>query len=1062
MRDKSSVVPEHLRGAPEHVLFSEALRHIWPDDVHSRLQYGLYLTSILQSQYGHQRALQLLLVVLEIPRIEKCSLTVDQIQQCLTTLSRLAPALLLETTLQLYQALFASLQRGSATRLLEQFFHLAEQNGWQFTPLDQDRVTQLQMLHSNRRRVASFTALITTRFSTAAGLQNRNSVSAAIYRRGQPLSNSLLFEAAADLLIHARRIWQRAGINWVCPSPSVLTSSQLCAAWDTVLPAAIPELSLMASLWDQAEIVHSVTLAAELLLQADRPLDALQITDLLKNQDISPLAGGRITTAEHFAFVFSAAMAENSLIPILRFARVHATAVSRTKPTVNGAELLESFLSSSQSLREYPATWWLRELQPPERILHVTTWIRLAPARDSMRLSICRRLIQEIQQLSEEALHNTADRTSFWRQLQDTRVVIVNACLEHLDDLPAQAATEREKLYIELTIWLEILDNRVLYETVILQKAFEPQRADTQSHRYPEQADSTRPINESLSGQWEFILQSDDEQLQSWLSDLRQCMLSAQKLSTALTTFEGDAGEDPAFQQATDRLPDPEHLLDQDQLQPEEWKLLLAKICDVPDLHQLLPVNSLLIRATFDSAGRLHWWALHHTGNGSIRLAGCHISEAGAREVIAAASEAADAQIAAVWIRLQQLSRQQTDIHGQSPAASQSQSDWDWLVTKLDQLQIPVEELHHKRWTRCKRSWPRLTALLTAPVVTDVTYKPAQPDLKPQVRQEIWEKCRKILASSPPCDLWAAWKDETLNSICSVQQRICSWFFDLTPLKLRPQELAGCSILTATEGPLLPIPVTWLPFHGAPLFTHCHSATATISLLLHRQKQSHTKPVMRQQPATLCTLWEQPKKRRSMGIPLFYRGLQALLQSRSQTQAVRLQTLCDTPIATPDNLAACTIGQAFDLLVVAGHGVAARQGIQLAGAAGGTSSQIWRGSGDFQHCGLIVLMACSMGRLHQYNHTEVDGLYASIVAHGGRSVIAPRWDVDDVMSATFLLDFLCLLPADFRELQQQPIGPVFNAARKKAWQSWVDSMSTQQAAEICCHHTLAAYEFFGW
>ncbi|MFN9827417.1 MAG: CHAT domain-containing protein, partial [Planctomyces sp.] len=136
--------------------------------------------------------------------------------------------------------------------------------------------------------------------------------------------------------------------------------------------------------------------------------------------------------------------------------------------------------------------------------------------------------------------------------------------------------------------------------------------------------------------------------------------------------------------------------------------------------------------------------------------------------------------------------------------------------------------------------------------------------------------------------------------------------------------------------------------------------------------------------------------------------------------------------------------------------------IQLAGNTGESAGELWRGTGDFKNCGLLVLLACSMGRLHQQSQTEVDGIYASILAHGGRSLIAPRWDVDDLFSAAFILEFLNSLPQDLRQISNSPCGPVFNNVRKAAWRRWLCSQPTPAPDKVCCHHTISAFEFFGW
>ncbi|MFN6334214.1 MAG: CHAT domain-containing protein [Planctomyces sp.] len=1010
-------VPDSLRNAPPGVLFSQGLHQIWPTEFHQRLEHGLRLTAILQSRYGHQRALELLLDLLQIPRFIDAAVTSQQFQLALSRCSEHCPRLLPEVTLQLHQALQASFRHGSAAKLLEAF--------------QQECSRSVSYLSPRNQRIAD-----------------------CLPQTGRPP------ECPETLLRRASSLWQQNVDGCERPPSSVLEGSPLYLVWDSVNGLEAEVRELQGSIKELAEIVYCVTAAGELLLSAGRNIEALQVTNLLLNRKLAPGNTADNRAADAFAAVFTAMVAENSLIPVLRFARVRATAVCAVDSNQNGALILEHFLASSQSIRKFPATWWLKELQPPQRFLHVTAWIRLAPVTDPDRLEICRRLVEQIRLLSEDELRFSIDRAAFWRQLQETRSVILNAALDQLRT--RHQFEEIEELCLEITRCLEILDNRVLYETIVLQSVDQqrPSALDSPAGYHDDIAECTAPpttpIQRDIAGGWQTILDASEEQVQSWLQEISDTLSASNNLCTA-GTEQRYSEEDLTFQQATERLHELERQVDDQQLKPELWQELLGQISRPPDLKELLAGNTVLLRTVFDREGRLFWWVVHREETGSPRVIGYDISAAGVRDILAAACSDTDVRIEAVWVRLYQLQSMQASHSEQLFQNSAALDDWLWLVHQLDERATVGPPEENRRLSRCRSRWPRLTALL--PAVSD---NPGSGEMSDQKKRESWSKCKQILESQTPPDCWAAWKDQTLNAACTEQLQTVSQFINLSRCNIHPSQLADCSVLTNAEGPLLAVPLTWLPFHGAPLFTHARTAGVAISMQLQALARTAVAAPQPQSASVLCALWEHPKARRSMGIPLFWRGLHSLLHNDQKSISTRILALCDQPRATPVNLASCSTLHSPDLIVVAGHGFAARRGIQLAGNTGESAGELWRGNGDFKNCGLLVLLACSMGRLHQQSQTEVDGIYASILAHGGRSLIAPRWDVDDLFSAAFILEFLNSLPQDLRQISNSPCGPVFNNVRKAAWRRWLCSQPTPAPDKVCCHHTISAFEFFGW
>jgi CHAT domain-containing protein len=111
--------------------------------------------------------------------------------------------------------------------------------------------------------------------------------------------------------------------------------------------------------------------------------------------------------------------------------------------------------------------------------------------------------------------------------------------------------------------------------------------------------------------------------------------------------------------------------------------------------------------------------------------------------------------------------------------------------------------------------------------------------------------------------------------------------------------------------------------------------------------------------------------------------------------------LGDDPQANSLNLASAIARHSPAVVVLGGHGAESEPpGVVLADGP-------WNGRGaDLRHLDLLLLVACAVGRLRQHGGRDVEGLYAELVRHGGRCVVAARWPIADLEAAHFATAFV--------------------------------------------------------
>jgi CHAT domain-containing protein len=304
------------------------------------------------------------------------------------------------------------------------------------------------------------------------------------------------------------------------------------------------------------------------------------------------------------------------------------------------------------------------------------------------------------------------------------------------------------------------------------------------------------------------------------------------------------------------------------------------------------------------------------------------------------------------------------------------------------------------------------------------------------------------------------WKDKSLNNVCSRQLAVCSYFFDLSELENHIESTSQLKLLFSVEGPLHSVPLSWLSYHGRPIFEEADATNVAISLTLHRHQRLRETSKMNRS-SVFCGLWEQPGQRKSFGFPILWRGVQRWSEKNGSGRHKKVcYGCCDDPLLTPENLISATHSKKCDILILAGHGADGKFGIEFSGGEHHSPASLWRGEGDFSNCSLIILLSCSVGRLRHSSITDVQGLYTRILANGGGNVVAAKWDVDDCYGASFLLEFLDEYALINR--RNETLGVAFNNARKKAWKRYLSQLSSKEVEEAKCHHAIAAFDYFGY
>jgi len=448
------------------------------------------------------------------------------------------------------------------------------------------------------------------------------------------------------------------------------------------------------------------------------------------------------------------------------------------------------------------------------------------------------------------------------------------------------------------------------------------------------------------------------------------------------------------------------------------------------DLHELVPSGAVWIRALADDQGRIRWWAWQTRGE-TLELLDSGAGPTGAVAELGVAGSRFDLQVERAW------------------AACQGQffEDMKWgnALEKLSNL--AQRRLRDEGRAGDRSIDPRALASEVEPALASVgRHSPLLAGLgyrllnliageDPDAAPEAWmvEEFRAGWAAldegrgplpedEPRRATEIAFREtqrrEALDSASRRLLEVVQRHFDIRWLwsKLPREQWSGTDILFQVPGPLLAAPLAWLLFgtdaagQPAPLFQTVASTGSVISLTLRHAAQDEATPPARR---ILGAHWEAPTgQRAARGM---YRLQENLIASGRQADW-EVWCLGDQPQATADNLCAALNDRdrRFGVVVVNAHGIQGRYGVKLAGSD-------WTGGGaDLRDTDLIVLAACSVGRLQEDGSRDVEGLCAELAAHHGRTVVAARWPIADTETALLVSE---LVREYMETVQNNPNGP---------------------------------------
>ncbi|EDL59245.1 CHAT domain-containing protein [Gimesia maris] len=1073
----SENVPDELRGADESELFSAALATLFSNDRLRQLKLGAHLVGILQGYRGHQKGRKLLLNLLGLADLEGKRHPRDRIRQSLDEIVLISPELIVVITDQLRMALEASCLRGSARLVLEEAI----------STLLELKVPKSPYLNFHFVRLSAHSKFMTGNSGECVEMIEKSlgslrtpgtSRRSQHHAHGQSIQHPV-FAKHLDLLANAYRdcgrledayrmqlnlLWQSSEsqadntLRWAAMSNSRFARLETTRNKDSYEFESDRWFGPLAT----TRICHLITEVASSLHADDLSDDAFYVLQLLqhKNADLSDTSQG--IRFIQFPLVARAIVNENSYIPWLRFAQIYATVVEQLGLVDDAAKLLESFmnLNQSYSLKEYPQTWWLSELQTPERIEHLLTWLMLSQkTSDPDRLRICDEVVKEVQELSELDIRGYSNRIEFWKQLQRLRSTALTIGLSEIKEPGAGISYTVPALCCKVSYWLEQLDNRIILEQAILLDAAVTKR--TSNHVSLENTWTDLPIKMDNDA-WSVVLEAAQDTYDGWLENLKGYSFdnAAMKSGSVTTHIQSKESEAEEKIEAIE-----EQYVDIDDLVTERYSELLSFVSSGSSIPALLHDNSTWIRAAFDNAGRLFWWGLFKPpGENQLKFLGIHISDTDAKEVINDVNLETDACIEAIWHVVNINRKSQSSFSSLPPDTAYQDPQWHSIQERIS------EALNHKNSSDAdflkpgdikalKIPFPRILNLLRA--IRDEFFSDnGNSDNRLLRLYAAWKQCYEYLSQDGDDSSIMQWKDKSLNNVCSRQLAVCSYFFDLSELENHIESTSQLKMLFSVEGPLHSVPLSWLSYRGRPIFEEADATNVAISLTLHRHQRMRETSKMNR-PSVFCGLWEQPGQRKSFGFPILWRGVQRWSEKNGNGRHEQVcYGCCDDPLLTPKNLISATHSKKCDIFILAGHGVDGKFGIEFSGGQSHSPASLWRGEGDFSNCSLIVLLSCSVGRLRHSSITDVQGLYTRILANGGGNVVAAKWDVDDCYGASFLLEFLDEYALINR--RNETLGVAFNNARKKAWKRYLSQLSSKEVEKAKCHHAIAAFDYFGY
>ncbi len=708
---------------------------------------------------------------------------------------------------------------------------------------------------------------------------------------------------------------------------------------------------------------------------------------------------------------------------------------------MQAAVLLESYLT--KPIQEFATAPELHNVAALDSLDYVNTWLCAVDGSHECAFATCRALVAFVYDLREDVLSSYEQRVAFLSQARKTWHTLQRVALERIEyerGLGTVGVQRAELMLLELHYWAEQFHNRLLVERLFV----EPPSGGGEGA--------------AALGDWEpwrcALLRAEDES--DGMTARQDSRGTPADASLALASCLSDRS-------GTAVVSSPRVTSAPLEVSRELRRQLLAPAGQEPELHDLVPPGVVWVRALLDEEGRLRWWAWQREGD-DLRLLDEGASKPGAVNELAEANLRFDLEVERTW----------GAYEGRTFDGLQDEDHLRHL------LQLVIDEGIRKQLLA-----DRDKTLATREVIGEALVRLDQ--VAPSLAWlcgnfldlELDEGFRNLVLGEYPNAVPATWmtedfaagldmlanpwdeipadrerkRREVLDAASHRHLAVFQQHFDLRSLwpKLPLDRWAETDILFQVPGPVLAGPLAWLPFgpDGAKLLDTVASTGSIISLTLRQQAEREAQTPLRR---ILSVHWEEPKQRRhgEQGIYQLEHGVVKAGRDRDW----EVWCLGDQPEATAANLQAAinNAHRRFGVLVVNGHGIRETYGVKLA------QDTQWQGTGaDLRDTDLILLAACSLGRLLDNGVRDVEGLYAELAAHHGRTVIAARWPIADMETATFtsevVREYLAVADAAVdagRALPPFSRARALNRARRRLL-----------ASHDITFHLAAAFEIYG-
>lgn len=627
------------------------------------------------------------------------------------------------------------------------------------------------------------------------------------------------------------------------------------------------------------------------------------------------------------------------------------------------------------------------QLMPPVTRLHVVEkWLRaVGPAHpDSLRT--CEAVVEYVRTVRDSQLRSYQERQEFLR-----RVRSIWRCLQAIGLVFADAArrenrgVEAAELDLRLLAWAEQFENRLLLDRMqethgVIGVDGASLLAGWRPGHWPLSRFGKPPTDRFGDG---YLPPSDPF---AW----PQAALGVLESSIAVPV-QADAPQRSAAQAAGKARSRQEQLAEQ-------------ATQDRP-LEDLIPQGAVWLRTLFDQDGALRWWAWGRP-EGHLELLAQGVGPAGAERRLWAAVLDFDLRVEHIWAHHQRswIGQQEKQlltflaecVADDNYAEEQLRTTDPGRDARIEKVQRTINSIRStrpllaelgrlllERLLHSKERGYAFSAELVGVWERAVSGLDEEPWSEPRESPEGEARRRRELDGASRKLAAATGRELDLSQLWSTTRGKVDW--------------QQADVLFQVQGPLLISPLAWLDFGGWPLFKQVASTSAVVSLMLRDVAEHEAKLAGEPGRRLLSAQWlEESDWEKMHGLA----HLQAGLQRTCEKHTWEVWGLGQEPKASAENLRAATSRHdgPFGIIAVGGHGRREQAGVALADG-------VWRGDGiELSRVDWLILVACAVGRLEQQGRRDVEGLYAQLVVHRSRSVMAARWPIADTEAATFVTE----------------------------------------------------------